>query len=231
MPSDRCWLEAGHFDKDGHGQQSRMADNVSAGLSTVAAEALRIVRSGRRLRIATDHGWLLMPGGLPVATLPTSLTVTKWRRCAVVKEGASSSATQIPWTWNSAIYVATAPGIHVFIDGKEYAHGGISPQECLVPELIVAPLTAVRSVRIESVEWVGMRLRIKADGGDGLSADLRLGSDGDDGSIADRSRELDADGRTSLIVPDDMLMGRPALLELRDKAGRVVATKATVVGG
>jgi hypothetical protein len=117
------------------------------------------------------------------------------------------------------------------MDGTEYAHGGISPQECIVPELVVAPLAALCGVRIESVEWVGMRLRVKAEGGDGLSADLRLGVEGDGGSIADRSRELDADGRTSLMVPDDMLMGRPAVLELRDKAGGVVATKATVVGG
>ncbi len=76
-----------------------------------------------------------------------------------------------------------------------------------------------------------MGLRVKVDGRDGLTADLRLGADGDGDSIADRPRELDADGRTSLMVPDDMLLGRPALLELRDKSGTVVATKATVVGG
>ena len=231
VASDRCWLEAGHFDTDGHGQQSRMADHVSSGLSTVAAEALRIVKSGRKLRIATDHGWLLMPGGLPVASLPTGLTVTKWRRCAVVKDGVSTSATQIPWTWNPSVYVATAPGVHVFVDGTEYAHGGISPQESIVPELLIAPLAAAARVVVSSAEWVGMRLRIRVDGRDGLTADLRLGADGDGDSIADRPRELDADGRTSLMVPDDMLLGRPALLELRDKSGTVVATKATLVGG
>jgi hypothetical protein len=231
VPSDRCWQEAGHFDKDGHGQQSRMADHISAGLSAVAAEALRLVRSGRRLRIATDHGWLLMPGGLPVASLPTGLTVTKWRRCAVVKEGAASSATQLPWTWNSAVYIATAPGIHVFMDGTEYAHGGISPQECIVPELTVAPFMASRRAEIKSADWVGMRLRVKADGSNGLSVDLRLGSDGEGGSIADRPRDLDADGRTSLMVPDDMLVGRPALLELRDASGQAVASRTMVVGG
>jgi hypothetical protein len=29
--------------------------------------ALRLARQGRRVRIVTDHGWLLMPGGLPQA--------------------------------------------------------------------------------------------------------------------------------------------------------------------
>jgi hypothetical protein len=76
-----------------------------------------------------------------------------------------------------------------------------------------------------------MRLRVRADGGDGLSADLRLGADGEGPSIADRPRQLDADGRTSLLVRDDMLIGRPAVLELREAGGQVVASRTTVVGG
>jgi hypothetical protein len=149
----------------------------------------------------------------------------------VVKEGAASSATQLPWTWNPAVHIATAPGIHVFREGAEYAHGGISPQECIVPELMVMPIAAARRVTIETVEWDGMRLRVRADGGDGLSADLRLGADGEGPSIADRPRQLDADGRTSLLVRDDMLIGRPAVLELREAGGQVVASRTTVVGG
>lgn len=231
VPSDRCWLEAGHFDKDGHGQQSRMADHISADLSAVAAEALRLVQAGRRLRIATDHGWLLLPGGLPAASLPAGLTETRWLRCAVVKEGAATSAMQLPWTWNPAVHIATAPGIHVFRQGAEYAHGGISPQECIVPELLVLPVAAARRVTITALEWDGLRLRVHANGGDGLLADLRLGSDGDGASVVDRPRQLDADGRTSLLVPDDMLIGDAALLELRDGGGKVVASQATVVGG
>jgi hypothetical protein len=46
IAAERCWMEAGHFDKDGHGQQSLMADHVNAGLSALAAEALRLVQSG-----------------------------------------------------------------------------------------------------------------------------------------------------------------------------------------
>jgi hypothetical protein len=42
---------------------------------------------------------------------------------------------------------------------------------------------------------------------------------------------MDADGRTSLLVPDDTLEGKAAQLELRDPTGQVVATRGVVVGG
>jgi hypothetical protein len=231
VPTDKCWIEAGHFDKDGHDQQSRMADGVGAALFAVAAEALRLVRAGRRLRIATDHGWLLLPGGLPVANLPAGLTETRWRRCAVVKDGAATSATRLPWSWNPAVPIATAPGAHVFVSGAEYAHGGVSPQESIVPELIVMPLAPPRRAVIVDVEWSGLRVRLRTESADGLVADLKLGVEGEGKSIADKAREVDADGRTSLLVRDDILLGRPALLQLRDASGQVVAARAVVVGG
>jgi hypothetical protein len=231
VPTDRCWVEAGHFDKDGHSQGARMADRVDSDIAVVAAAALAFVRSGRRLRIATDHGWLLMPGGLPVSSLPAGLTETRWLRCAVVREGAATSVTQLPWTWNPAVHIASAPGIHVFRAGAEYAHGGISPQECIVPELMVMPGSAARRVTIDALEWTGLRLHVTAKGGVGLSAELRLGSDGEGDSIAGKPRELEADGHVSLLIPDDLLIQRPAMLQLRDSGGRVVASRVTVVGG
>lgn len=226
-----CWLEAGHFDRDGHGQQARMADSVAASLAAVAAQAAPLLRAGRRLRIVTDHGWLLLPGGLPVAALPAGLTDTLWRRCALVQAGAATTATRLPWTWNPAVAVASAPGAHVFGRTAEYAHGGISPQESVVPELLVSAAVPARRATIAIIEWSGLRLRVRAEGGDGLMADLRLGADGEGTSVVDRPRALDADGRTSLLVPDDRHAGVPARLELRDEAGQVAATAATVVGG
>jgi hypothetical protein len=231
VPTEKCWIEAGHFDKDGHDQQSRMVDSFGAALSAVAAEALRLVRSGRKLRVTTDHGWLLLPGGLPVASLPAGLTETRWRRCAVVKEGAATTATRLPWSWNPAVPIALAPGAHVFVSGTEYAHGGISPQESIIPELVVAPLAAPRRAVIVDVEWGGLRVRLRAEGADGLVADLKRGADGEGASIADKAREVDADGRTSLLIPDDTLLGKPAVLELREPEGHVVATRSVIVGG
>ena len=149
----------------------------------------------------------------------------------MVKDGAASAVRQEPWSWNKLVVVATAPGAHVFWGGMEYAHGGISPQECVVPELFVAPMRAARHAVIIDLEWRGLRLRVRADGGDGLTADLRLGADGEGASIADRPRQLDADGHTGLLVPDDLLEGKPALVTLRDQQEKLVASKPTVVGG
>ncbi len=231
LPTERNWLETGHIDHDGHQMQGRLADQLPGMLQIIAAEALRLARAGRRVRIVTDHGWLLLPGGLPVAKLGAGLTDTQWSRCATVKDGAASTTRQAPWSWNKMVMVATAPGAHVFRGGMEYAHGGISPQECIVPELFVAPLQAARHAVIMEANWVGLRVRVRADGGDGLTADLRLGMDGEGRSIADKPRQLDAEGRTSLLVADDTLVGQTALLTLRDTQNHLVASKTTVVGG
>jgi hypothetical protein len=186
LPDQKCWLETGHFDADGHSMGVRLADQIGRGLDDLRDQILHLAHAGRRVRIATDHGWLLLPGGLPVAKLETGLTETKWSRCAIVKEGAPASVPQLPWSWNWSVMVASAPGVHAFRAGQDYAHGGISPQESVVPELIVAPIAAVRRVIILEVEWAGLRMRIRAENGDGLTADLRLGAEGDGGSVADR---------------------------------------------
>jgi hypothetical protein len=53
---------------------------------------------------------------------------------------------------------------------------------------------------------------MRAEGAEGLVADLKLGADGEGRSIADKAREVDADGRTSLLVPDDTVEGKAAML-------------------
>ncbi|MGH7098377.1 MAG: BREX-1 system phosphatase PglZ type B [Stellaceae bacterium] len=231
LAEQKCWLEAGHFDTDGHNMGVRLADQIEQGLDDLRGQILRLARGGRRVRVATDHGWLLLPGGLPAAKLDSGLTETKWARCAIVKDGAPTSIPQLQWSWNQTVMVASAPGMHAFRAGQDYAHGGISPQESIVADLIVAPIAAARRAVIVDLEWAGLRLRVRAEGGDGLTADLRLGAEGENGSVADRPRTLDADGRTSLLVPDDTLAGKPALLVLQDPEGKVVARRQTQIGG
>ena len=178
LPEQKCWLETGNFDADGHNMGVRLVDLIERGLDDLREGILRLARAGRRIRIKTDHGWLLLPGGLPVARLETGLTETKWTRCAIVKDGAPASVLQLPWSWNPSVMVAA------FRAGQDYAHGGLSPQESIVAELAVEPLAAARRARIIDLEWARLRLRVWAEGGDGLVADLRLGAEGDGGSLA-----------------------------------------------
>ena len=71
---------------------------------------------GRRVRIVTDHGWLLMPGGLPQAELVAGLTVAggKGHRVATLKEGAPTSYPRLPWSWDKGVLLATATGARAF---------------------------------------------------------------------------------------------------------------------
>ena len=91
----------------------------------------------REVRVVTDHGWLLMPGGLPKTELPKYLTATRWRRCAVVKESATVDLPCFSWFWAEKVRIACPPGIDCFMAGEEYNHGGLSLQECVVPQLSV----------------------------------------------------------------------------------------------
>ena len=91
----------------------------------------------KEVQIVTDHGWLLLPGGLPKEELPGYLAKIRWGRCAVPKPGSTLTVPQRTWHWSNTVWIALAPGISCFIAGKEYAHGSLSLQECLVPELKV----------------------------------------------------------------------------------------------
>src|SRR5438445_447841 len=78
-----------------------------------------------RVRVVTDHGWLLLPGGLPKVELSPHLVATKWSRCAAVKGGSTPNIPTYPWYWNPVLRIASPPGIGAFMANTEYAHGGI----------------------------------------------------------------------------------------------------------
>ena len=43
----------------------------------------------------------------------------------------------MPWFWDPDVRIALAPGVTCFEANKDYEHGGVSPQECIVPRLTV----------------------------------------------------------------------------------------------
>ena len=227
----RVWLETGTFDEDGHSLQVRLADQVEQGVANCAAFILDLARAGRRVRVVTDHGWLLVPGGLEKAALDTALVEAdgKRTRCARIKPGAPTSYDFAAWSWNGEVQVAFATGAMSFFAGYDYAHGGISPQECVTPVIDVAPMGMLRSVNVTKAEWTGLRLRIEATGGADLRADLRAGSETSGPSLHKDIRVLDEAGCASMLV-SDVHEGKTATLVVLDDENRVLAMRTLVVG-
>lgn len=225
------WIEVGTFDEDGHKLGARLAGQVTQGIDDAAQCILRLARAGRRIRVVTDHGWLLMPGGLPKATLGAGLTEPdeKRTRYARLKPGATTNHAQAAWSWNHDVRLAMAPGASSFYAAYEYAHGGVSPQECVVPVIDIEPMAARRSVEIVQAQWAGLRLRVQATGAADLRIDLRSGSDPSGRSLLASPRTLDEEGRGSMVVSDDH-EGQPALLVVLDDEARVLARKIVTVG-
>ena len=185
----------------------------------------------QEVRVVTDHGWLLVPGGLPKADLPKYLTATRWGRCAVVKPSASVDYPSYTWFWSDDVRVASPYGIDCFVAGKEYSHGGLSVQECVVPQIVVRHgQQAGLSAKIQQVRWSGLRCRVTI-GGDfaGCSVDLR-DKPADPASSLTGAKAVVRDGNVSLVVPDDSREGSSTTLVLLDLSGSVIEKQPLVVG-
>jgi hypothetical protein len=230
--SGRLWIEIGTFDEDGHKLGARLAGQVAQGIDDAAQCILRLAGAGRRVRVVTDHGWLLMPGGLPKATLGAGLTEPdeKRTRYARLKPGATTNHAQAAWSWNPDVRLAMAPGASSFYAAYEYAHGGVSPQECVVPVIDIEPMSGRVAVEIVQTQWTGLRLRVQATGAADLRIDLRAGDDPSGQGLLPAARTLDEEGRGSMVVSDDH-EGRTGLLVVLDDDGRVLARKTVIVGG
>ena len=212
---------------------SGLARQIDSEIDAVADRVDALLAAGwRRARVVTDHGWLLLAGGLPKVDLPPSLVETKWARCAAVRGESEPDVPTYPWYWDPLQRIASPPGIGAFRAGTEYAHGGVSLQECVVPDLIAEREATGAAVRITSVDWRGMRCRVTVEtGAQGVRVDLRLNRKQRDSSIVETVRAVDDAGGASLVVPDDEHEGAAALVVVLDEAGRVLDDRPTTVGG
>jgi hypothetical protein len=199
------WREIGRFDERGHVLGADLATQAHDLLVEVTDITLRLARQGRRVRIVTDHGWLLMPGGLPQAQLVAGLAVAggKGHRVATLKEGAPTTYPRLPWSWDKGVLLATATGARAFYAGVEYAHGGVSPQECVLPVLDIVAEPTAAPVVIKPT-WQRLRLKVEVQGGAGLMFDVRLGEDISGDSILPKgARPLDDLGQVGVLIPDE----------------------------
>lgn len=228
----RGWLEAGEIDSLGHKLGIRLARQLDEEIDRLVERILDLLDAGwKAVRVVTDHGWLMLPGGLPKADLPKHLTASRWSRCAVVAGASSPDVPRAQWHWNTSQWFATAPGIACFNKSEEYTHGGLSIQECLTPDLLVERTAETATgATITSITWRGMRcfVEVSARGGR-VTVDLRLERPSGPSVVA-ATKDVEPDGSASLVVPDDEHEAASLVLVLTDESGRILTHKPTRVG-
>ncbi len=234
-PQGKAWTEAGDIDHQGHERGWQLAQHLDRILADIRDRVLQLLQVGwKTVRSVSDHGWLLLPGGLPKTELPSALSENTWGRCAVIKPGASTKETMFPWYWNTNQHFALASGIHCYRAGIEYPHGGISLQECLLLSLTVGSAgssAATSSLTIHEVTWQGLRCKVAIAGDStGLRLDLRTHAGNRDTSIVRSVRPLKQDGLTSVVVADEDLTGHEATIVIIDQNGKLVVQASTTIG-
>ena len=226
------WTEMGSIDEIGHKIQLRLVGQLPDEIENIADRIAALLTAGwPAVRVVTDHGWLLMPGGLPKVDLPKYLTATKWSRCAVFTGTSEPDMPVVPWYWNEKVKIASAPGIHAFVSNMEFAHGGISPQECIVPDMVVSFGAKTAHAKIIDVQWRRMRCRVKVEtNAEGLTIDLRLNAKQANTSVAHTPKRLDQSGEASIAAADDKYEGAAAMIVVLDKGGQVLVSRPTQIG-
>ena len=140
----------------------------------------------------------------------------------------------LPWRWNPSVFIAYAPGISFFKANQEYAHGGISLHECLVPVLIIEnPIASVSAAKIAEIKWVNLWCAINIEGSkDGFTIDIRTKYNHSSTSILEFESKNKAvkENKVSLIVSEDAET-QAATIVLLDETGRILDKKLTTVGG
>jgi hypothetical protein len=98
----RGWTEYGEFDKLGHTLQGKLAARIEDQLELLLERVQGLLEGGwKRVRVVTDHGWLLVPGGMPKVQLPKYLAESRWSRCASIKD---SSHVEVPNQKNRTLH-------------------------------------------------------------------------------------------------------------------------------
>jgi hypothetical protein len=232
--SGKGWTECAQIDRRGHDLQLGLASLVWEELDGIVERIMELLAAGwRAIHVITDHGWLLVPGGIPKTELPGYLVESRWARCAAIRGQSKVSVPKVSWFWNVAAEAAIAPDITSFVGGVAYAHGGLSVQECLIPTLTVqatsgdSPLAA----RIKSVEWQRMRCRVTLETPlEGVTVDIRTKANAPDASLASTPKATDAKGQVSLMIPDEEQAGTAAVIVVLDASGNVLTKQGTTIG-
>ena len=233
-PTGWGWSEMGDIDKEGHERGWKLARHLDSLLSEAVERVEQLMAAGwSEIRIVTDHGWLLMPGGLPKTELAASLSVNKWGRCAAIKPGASTDQRLYHWFWNPTQCFVLADGIRCFQAKKQYAHGGLSLQECLTMSLTLRGSgVGGGSVRIAGITWKKLRCTVTIEPVvPGMRLDVRTHAGDPETSEVVSVKAFKEKPSCSVVIEDEDLEGHQCSVVILDADGNPVAQEQTTVGG
>jgi hypothetical protein len=233
-PSGSAWSEAGALDRRGHTEGWKLARSVGTEVHDLVSRIGALLKAGwTEVNVVTDHGWLLVPGGLPKVELKSFLAEHRWGRCAALKADAQADVPTFKWHWNPCVSIVSPPGAGCYKASVEYSHGGISLQEMVIPVLrIKAGKAGGGSAHLLDAKWTGAKCRVSV-GGDfaGVRVDVRASqSDPNSSLLSDKqARDITAGGVT-VFLEDDADIGKQAEIVLLDGKGQVIASSLTILG-
>jgi len=234
-PAGRGWTEGGDIDTLGHGVSFKLAHQLPGEVRLLENRISELLAAGwQRVIVITDHGWLLLPGKMPKHHLPEHLTVKRKGRCArlIADAAVPVGVPVLPWRWDENVRIAVAPGIHAFEEGKVYEHGGLSPQESVVPRLVVTRPSTGSSTSTLKVDcsWAGTALSIEVFGApEGTRVDIRSKPADPMTSMAVKPKEL-KNGRARLMARDEH-EGEAAFVVVIGVDETALANKLTQIPG
>lgn len=231
-PDGMAWTEMGDIDSEGHADIGKFARNLDDLLQGVEERIEELIRAGwKQIEVVTDHGFLALPGGLPTTKLASNLSENTWGRCAALKTGAHNEEAHYSWFWNPAHSFAFPGGVNCYGRSREYAHGGLSLQECLTERFTIKPSSPEGNrVKVSNSVWRGMRLTVAIEGsGEGLHLDVRLHAGDATSSIAMQAKAF-KDGKASVVIEDDSLMDSKAYALILEENGELLAQFETRIG-
>jgi len=234
-PSGSAWTEAGALDKRGHNEGWKLARSVESEVRDLASRIGALLKAGwTEVIVVTDHGWLLLPSGLPKVELKAGLADHRWGRCAAMKADSQTDVPTFKWHWNDDVIIASPPGVGCFRASMEYTHGGISLQEMVTPLLRISRGgPSGDSARLVEGKWTGAKCRISVSGEcAGYQVDVRTAqSDKETSRLANKQTQLlNADGKLTVFLEDDADIGNPAEIVLLDLSGKVIDSLPTTLG-
>ena len=232
-PAKSAWTDCANIDDEGHSKGVALPMILERELKKIQDRTLELLDAGwKQVHIVTDHGWLLLPGGLRKVELKPGLTDLKKGRCAQLRSGVTTDYPVVPWYWDRSVQIALAPGSSCFEDGKEYEHGGLSLQEVVVPDLIIKKgATRTSGIDVQEVSWIGLRCKVHIDGAEGYSVDIRSKPADIKSSLTAGSKTIDIEGNVSLLIEETGMEGKKAWLVILEGTNNPVAQRELIIGG